>query len=290
MKKFLALFKDAYFAWRRDNPVLLAGALSYFSVFSLVPGLILFIAAAGIVWGESETQLKVLDQLGRQFSPTVANAVGTLLHAAQRSGAGVASLISGCLLLVVSSRVFVQLRKAINVAWGVEEKKRGLVVGILFERIMGFAMTIGAGLFIILFFIFDAGLESVRASLQPYLPEVAGLWLFQLASYGVSIVLFTLLFATLFRFGPEADVKWRDVWLGALVTSVLLTLFRFFLTLYFRFSDVASLYGAAGSLIVILLWIYFASQIFLYGAEFTWAYAASYGSHQGRKKGEAKEK
>lgn len=284
MKEFGLLLKETYQEWRKDNPMLLAAALSFFTVFSIIPILILAIALLGHILGEERAQQEIIKQLAVNFGPQAANSVRNLLGEAQASGAGVASLFSGVLLFVVGSRVFLQLQKALNLVWRVEQTKpRGVIKNILLKRLISFAMVIGVGLFIFAFFFVDVTLQTLSSSLGSAFPQIQGLPFWKLASYGGSLTLFTLLFAVLYKYVPEARVSWRDVWVGALVTSVLIASSRYLLTLYFRLSNVSSLYGAVGSMIIFLLWIYYTAQIFLFGAEFTWIYANRFGSRSQKK-------
>lgn len=279
LRKTWLLIKDAAIAWKNDNSMILSAALSFFTVFSIVPILILTIAIAGRFFGPEQTQQEIIRQIEIQFNPQAAQSVRSLVTAAQKSGAGLASMFSGVLFIFLASRIFNQLQKALNIIWKVDGRRpRGLVMSILRQRLISFGMVVIIGLAVLSFFFVDAFLQTLSSSIGSAFSIPFGLPAWKILSFVSSLGVFTVLFAVVYKILPEAKISWKDVWVGALVTSVLFAFARLFLSLYFRVSDVASLYGAAGSIVILLLGVYFTMQIFLFGAEFTWVYANRYGS------------
>jgi membrane protein len=174
--------------------------------------------------------------------------------------------------------VFLHLETALNLIWLHETQGGSRFRRVIKSRLVAFAMVIAVGAVLLVSFFLDAGLQSMSRRVNYvllYQPPI-GLW--RSVSHAALFALFTLLFATVFQYVPQAKVSWRDVWVGAVVTAFLLSVGRVLLTLYFRFSTVTSLYGAAASIMILLLWIYFSTQIFLFGARFTWHYANRFGS------------
>ncbi|OVE77036.1 hypothetical protein BVX98_03840 [bacterium F11] len=278
MNNLWSLLKETFHAWHQDNVVLLAGALSFFAVFSLVPILVITIAIAGQFLGEQQAQQEIYRQATILFNPQAAHAIKSLLAGATKSSAGIASFFSGVLLIFISIRVFSQLQDALKIIWRVKEKKIGLIKSALKKRFLSFLMLIGVGLFLFLALLLDISLQLFSSSVNQWMPEIDKLLLLRFSSVVASLIVFTILCAMVYRFGPRTNVQWKDVWFGAVTASFLLLVSRYLLTFYFRWSNIITLYGAAGSIIVILLWIYFSAQIFLFGAELTWAYAYRFGS------------
>lgn len=278
LKKFWSLLKETFHEWHNDHVNLLAGAISFYMVFSLVPILVLAIAVFGQVLGEPQAHAEIIRQIDVYFSSRAASAVEGLLRGASKFSLGWTSVFSGVFLLVIALQVFSQLQDALKIIWRVEKQTAGVIKTLLKKRILAFIMLVGFGVFMFLSFFLDIMLQFLSASVLEWIPQIDGLLLWKILSTLVSLVLFSVLFSLIYRFIPRTQVLWQDVWLGSIVSAIMLIVSRYVLTFFFRWSNVVSLYGAAGSIIVVLLWIYFSAQIFLFGAELSYVYAHHYGS------------
>jgi membrane protein len=271
------LLKDTFHEWNEDKAPRLGAALAYYSVFSIGPLLVIAIAVAGLIFGREAAQGEVVDEIKGTVGEPVARALQQMLANASDPGWGTAAALLGIItLLFGASGVFGQLQDALNTIWKVEPKPGRGIWGIVQDRFLSLTMVLGTGFLLLVSLVITAALSALNTSLSSSLPGGAYLWqpINLIVSYGVV----TLLFAMIYRFLPDAQVAWRDVWIGAGITAVLFTVGKFLLGWYLGQGSVTSAYGAAGSLVVILLWVYYSSQILLFGAEFTRVYAEQYGS------------
>ena len=283
VKDLWTVFKKSFLEWQDDNAPLLAAAISYFTIFSILPIFILAINVAGLFMGSEPIRQEIFRQIQTIYSTRAAESIQTLIESSQDSGAGVASLFSGILLLFLGSKVFLQLQHALNVIWKGEPNKSRFQKFFI-KRAFSFVMLLAVGGFIFFFFIVDAAFQFLSATVSDYFPQFKNVFMFEIVSQSTSIALFSLLFAFAYRFVPDRKVQWKDVWLGSIVTAVLFGVGRYLFTFYFGKIDLSSTYGAAGSILVILVWVYFSAHIFLYGAKFTYIYAKELGSLQTKKK------
>lgn len=270
------LFKDTVVGWNRDNGALLSAALAFFAIFSLAPVLVIGISIAGLVFGEAAAEKEIL----REAEVLVGEEAAAMVHqlvenSLRREGNLVALVIGVGAMLFGASWVFTHMKDALNTIWNVPKPSRG-VHHILLNRVIGFSGAVGTGLLVVVSLLVNAVLAGLRSMISTHLPDVSLIW--QVAYFAVSLGLFTLLFAMLFKMLPDAHITWNDVWIGAAVTAALFELGRYLIGLYLNMHSFGSSYGAAGSLVIILLWVYFSAQIFLFGAEFTHVYACRYGS------------
>ena len=270
-----------YEEWKEDNASRLAAALAYYTIFSLAPLLIIVIAITGFFWEKQAVQSQVMSQIqglvGQQGAAFVAN----LLNSASNPARGIAATIIGVITLLLGALgVFNELHGALNIIWDVkEEETKGFLQSIkkiLFDRLLSFAMILGIGFVLLVSLVISAGLSGVQTTMGNVFP-VPEIFL-QLINVVISIGVITVLFALIYKFLPDAEIAWRDVWFGAFFTAVLFTLGKQVIGLYLGRSAVTSSFGAAGSLVLVLLWIYYSAQILFFGAEFTQVYANSYGS------------
>jgi membrane protein len=257
-----------------DKAPRLGAALAYYSVFSLAPLLVLALAAAAQLFGEEAAHGEVLRQLRDQVGSEVAAALEGLLVASRRPQAGLVATILGLVALVFgASGVFGQLQDALNTIWKVEPKPGRGVWGFLRDRFIPFLLVLAAGGLLLTSLVVTTTLQALRA----YVPS-DGLGLWHWTNLGMSFVFLLLVFALIYKFVPDVQVPWRDVWSGAVLTAVLFTGGKYLLGLYLSLASVTSGYGAAGSLVVVLLWVYYSAQILLFGVEYTRAVALSRGS------------
>jgi membrane protein len=275
------LFKKTFQEWRDDAAPRLAASLAYYTTFSLAPLLILIIAIAGLVGGQQAAQNQTMAEVqsllgteGRQF-------VQGMIESASRPTTGVTATVIGAVTLLFGALgVFGELQNSLNTIWEVKPKPaKNLLDGIkrfVIKRLLSFTMVLGIGFLLLASLVVSAMLSALGQYIGTRLP-LADFWL-QLLNFLISFLVITLLFGMIFKFLPEIKIAWKDVWLGAAVTSALFTLGKFLIGLYLGRSRVGTTFGAAGSLAILLIWIYYSAQILFFGAEFTQVYANKYGS------------
>ncbi|HEU4521894.1 MAG TPA: YihY/virulence factor BrkB family protein [Thermoanaerobaculia bacterium] len=279
MKKYLDLFKQTFTEFGQDKAPRLGAALAYYTIFSIGPLLLIAISIAGLVWGQEAAQGGISAQLNKVFGSNAARAVEEMVAGAGREKSGIIATIIGVVtLLFGASGVFGQLKDALNTIWNVEPKKSEGIMGFIKDRFLSMAMVLGVGFLLLVTLVFD----TVLAAMGDYLNTiVGGEALLQAIQLVISFGLVTVLFALIFKYLPDLEIQWRDVWLGATFTSLLFVIGKFALGLYLGKAAVGSSYGAAGSLVVLLVWVYYSAQILFFGAEFTQVYARSQGSLKG---------
>jgi membrane protein len=278
--KLVRLAKETVTGWSEDKASTLAAALAYYALFSLAPLVLIAVAVAGMVFGRRAAEGQLYTQLTGVVGEASARAVQRLvanLHQ-QRSGGIVATIVGLGTLLFAASGVFAQLQDSMNTIWKAKPQTGQGIVGFLRLRLLSFSMVMGIGLLLLISLILSAILAALGDYLTPYLP--GGAARDQAVNAGMGLVVATALFAMIYKVLPDTKVAWRDVWLGALVTSMLFTVGKFAIGFYLGRASVASSYGAAGSLVILLLWIYYSAMILYLGAEFTHVYARYRGGHR----------
>jgi membrane protein len=274
----LSLLKQTASEWMEDDAPTLGAALAYYTVFSLAPLMTIAIAMAGFFFGKEAAQGQIFDELRVLLGEQGGKAVEEMVQSAnaQPTAGIVATIISIVMLLVGASGVFGQLQASLNTIWGVKPKPGRGVLGIIQDRLLSFGFTLVVGFLLLVSLLLTAGIALMAdwvGGLMPGSETIA-----QMLNILFSLAMITLLFAMIFKFLPDAKIAWRDVWVGAFITAALFTIGKFALGIYLGKSGVASSYGAAGSLIVLLLWVYYSSQILFFGAEFTQVYANRFGT------------
>ncbi|MHB0856748.1 MAG: YihY/virulence factor BrkB family protein [Anaerolineae bacterium] len=276
-KDTVTLAKDSFKEWSEDKASRLAAALAYYTVFSLAPLLVIAIAVAGFVFGEEAARGEIVAQISGLVGPDAAELIeGMVQRAAEPSSGILATIIGVATLLLGASGVFGQLHDSLNTIWDVEPKPGRGIWGTIKDRFLSFTMVLGVGFLLLVGLVISAGLAALGTFLTGLAPGAETLM--QVVNLVISLGLVTLLFALIYKVVPDVEVAWRDVWIGALVTAVLFAIGRFAIGLYLGTATVGTTFGAAGSLVVLLIWIYYSSQILFLGAEFTQVYANSYGS------------
>jgi membrane protein len=272
----LELVKESFSEWQKDKASRLAAALAYYTAFSIAPLLLLTITVAGMVLGEQAAQGTIFAQLQGLLGPEAAGFFQSAVAHSREPGANTISAVVGLATLVWSaSNVFGQLQDALNTIWEVKPKPAG-VVGAVKRRIVPLSMLLGFGFILLVSLLLSAGLSAVSTLLGDALPGSNLLW--EIINNIVSFIVITLLFAAIFKVLPDVEIRWNDVWIGALVTSALFIVGKTLIGLYLGHASVGSTYGAAGSLLVFLVWVYYSAQILFFGAEFTQVYARQRGS------------
>jgi len=268
------MLKMTYEDWSEDKAPRLGAALAYYTVFSLAPLLIIVLAIAGLMFDAETIRSQISQQtgLGEQGKEGLA----MLIAGAEKSDTGILATVLGVVaILFGATGVFVQMQDALNTIWEVEPKPGQGVWGFIKNRVLSFAMVLAIGFLLLVLLVVSALLHGLQEYLGHLMP-IPG-WAAQVLDIVVSFGGITLLFAMIFKYLPDVKIRWRDVWLGAAVTALLFTLGKFLLGLYLGRESIASAYGAAGTLVIIMLWAYYSSQILFFGAEFTQVYARSYG-------------
>lgn len=272
-----SLLKETFNEWQQDKVPILAAALSYYMIFSIAPILILVIAVVGFIVGEQIAQEEVFARLEDFFGPENAESIRTVLQNQFSASSNItATLIAIATILFGATTVFAQLKQALNIIWGVELKPGRGVRGFIQTRILSILMVLGIGFILLLSLIFSSILSGATEWLEQYLPIPSFVW--SLVDLFISLSLTTLLFGQIYRVLPDVEIDWKDVTVGAAITAVLFTIGKSLISLYLGNSSIGSAYGAAGSFVVVLVWIFYSTQIFLFGAEFTQVWSRRYGS------------
>ncbi|MGJ7543291.1 YihY/virulence factor BrkB family protein [Variovorax sp. LT1R16] len=278
LRALLELSKQAFLSWKSDYAPSMGAALAYYTVFSVAPLLLIVISVAGLVFGQEAARGEIFAQLSGLMGAQGALAVQGMLEAVNKPREGIIATVIGLgLLLVGATTVFGELQDAMDRIWRAPARDtRGGVMSLLRVRLLSFSMIMGIGFLLMVSLVASAAL----AALGKWWSPVFGGWaaLAQGVNFVFSFGMVTVIFAMIYKLMPRVKVEWRDVWVGAGVTALLFTVGKHLIGLYIGKSSVASGYGAAGSLVVVLVWVYYSAQIFLLGAEFTWVYARRYGS------------
>jgi membrane protein len=271
-----ALIRETFSEWSKDKASRLAAALSYYTIFSIAPLLVIAIAVAGLVFGREAATNQVVGEIRGLVGEDGAQVIQSILQNASKTASGIlATVIGVATLLIGASGAFGQLQDSLNTIWEVKPKKGRGVKGVLRDRFLSFSMVLVIGFMLLVSLLLSALLSGVGKYLSDRLPLSS--FFLQAMNFGISLAVTTLLFALIFKVLPDAYIRWRDVWVGSLVTALLFSLGRFLIGLYLGRSSVSSAYGAAGSLVVVLLWVYYSAQILFLGAEFTQVYANKFG-------------
>jgi membrane protein len=271
------LLKEAYDGWSEDNASRLAAALAYYTVFSLAPLLLIAISVAGLVFGEKAAQGQVFAQLQGVLGPEAAQTIQSAIEKSSNTGASTVSTIIGLVTLVLgASGVFGELQSGLDTVWEVQPKPGGGIVATVKRRFLSMTMVLGIGFLLLVSLLLSVAVSAAGQWLGNLLPGGEALW--QAVNFVLSLALMTLLFAAIYKVLPDVEIGWRDVWVGAAATAALFTVGKTLIGLYLGHSSVGSAYGAAGSLLVLLVWVYYSAQILYFGAELTQAWASKYGT------------
>ena len=266
------LVKRALAGWWNDNVPRLGASLSYYTLFALAPVLVVAIAIAGLAFGPDAVQGEIVGQVRGLVGEEGGMAVQAMLEgASKKSESRLATAIGLLTFFIGATGAFLELQTALNGIWRVKPKEGGnWLKELVVQRMISFGLVIGVGFLLLVSLLVSAALSALHRYMGAAYPELAEVW--QAANVLVSFGVTTLLFAMVYRVLPDVQLTWRDVWLGAVVTACLFSVGKFLIGLYLGTSSLASTYGAAGSVVVLLLWVYYSSQLVLLGAEFTRAW------------------
>jgi len=278
-KGLFAVLQQTVSEWITDKAPMLGAALAYYTVFSLAPLLVISIAMAGLILGQEAAQGQIFDQLRGLLGDEGGRAIQEMVqNAGSKTSSGViASIIGIATLLLGASGVFGQLQTSLNIMWGVEPKPGRGFGGMLKDRFLSFGFILVVGFLLLVSLLLSTAITFVAEWMGQISPGTEVLA--HVLNVILSFAIITLLFALMFKYLPDAKIAWKDVWLGAAITAALFTLGKFALGLYLGKSSVGSSYGAVGSLVVLLVWVYYSAQILFFGAEFTQVWANRFGSH-----------
>ena len=275
------LFKAAAVNWMNDHAQSMGAALAFYTIFSIAPLLLIVISIAGFFFGEDVARGEIYGQLQDMLGTSGALVVRDLLESASRTATSVPAAAFGFLVLFIgATSVFAELQDALDRIWRapLRPKSAGLW-GLVRARLLSFGMILGIGFLLIVSLAFSAGLEALSKRWDPQ--SLSWNTVTGATGRALSFALVTAVFALIYKTMPRVRIAWRDVWVGAAVTAVLFVAGKFLIGLYVGRSGITSAFGAAASLIVVLLWVYYSAQIFLFGAEFTWVFSHRYGSRKG---------
>ena len=283
LQRIWPLVKETVSSWIDDDAPSMGAALAYYTVFSVAPLLLIVIAVAGLVFGQEAARGEIMGQLSGLLGTDSARAVEGLLESVNKPDAGVlATLVGIVVLLIGATTVVAELQSALDRIWRAPERPAGSGLwALLRSRLLSLGMVLGLGFLLMVSLVVSAGLSALGKWWAPWLSPGA-VELAQTINVGASLVLLSAIFAMIYKWMPRVKVAWSDVWVGAVITALLFTLGKSLIGLYIGRSGVASAFGAAASLVVLLVWVYWSAQIFLLGAEFTWVWATRHGSLKGR--------
>lgn len=275
-KGIFGLVKDTFKEWSEDKAARLGAALAYYTIFSIGPLLLIVVAIASFVFANAQSQIvsTVQGVVGKESADVIAQTMDN----ANKSGANIFATIIGIVtLLLGASGVFGQLKDALNTIWEVQPKPGQGLLHTIRERFLSFTMVLGTGFLLLVSLIVSAAVSVLNDFLKSILPggDIIGF----IISLITSLLIVSVMFMLLFKFLPDVKISWSDVWIGGLVTAILFIVGQFLLGLYIGSGAVGSSFGAVSSLVVILVWIYYSTQILFLGAEFTQVYTNTYGSH-----------
>jgi membrane protein len=281
VKRIWALFKAAISSWSDDYASSMGAALSYYTLFSIAPLLVIVIALAGFFFGADEVRGALFAQLSGLMGDEGAEAIEGMMQSANEPKEGLISTAIGFVVLAAAATtVFGELQSALDRIWRAPAREQSSGIWSLIRtRLLSFGMILAIAFVLIVSLVASTALSALGKWWGPWF----GAWetLAHIFNLLVSFGVITLLFALIYKIIPRVDVAWHDVWVGAAVTSLLFTIGKFLIGLYLGKSDIGSAFGAAGSLVLVMVWVYYSAQIFLLGAEFTWVYAHEYGSRKG---------
>jgi membrane protein len=271
-KQVITLLKETYSRWSERQAPRLGASVAFYSILSFAPMLVLVTALIALVFGHESAQAALINDARQWIGDRGAETVQTLLKNAQQPASGIlATVLAFITLLFGASAVFIELQDALNLMWDVSERNATSLMGLIRQRLFSFGMVLSVGFLLLIFLIISAGLAFVGHYFGQFVPMPPVI--LQAINFITSFVAISGLFALMFKYVPAAKISWKDVSIGAVGTAFLFSIGKFLLGLYLGQAGVGSTYGAAGSLVAVVVWIYYSAQIFFFGAEFTRVYS-----------------
>ncbi len=277
-KGMIEVFKNSFSGFADDKVIKLSAALAYYTIFSMGPLLIMIISVCSLILGREAVEGKIYAQLTGFVGSDTATQLQQIIKNASLAGKSqVAAIISGITLAVGATSVFAEIQESINMIWGLRPKPKRGWLKMLQNRFLSFSVIISLGFLLLVSLGVAAIIDGFSDRLKDHFPDITVV-VFYIINVAITLAVTGAIFAVIFKVLPDAEIKWRDVLVGAIFTALLFMLGKFGISFYISKSNVGSTYGAAGSLVVLLLWVYYSSFILYFGAEFTKAYAVKYGS------------
>lgn len=281
MKEVWVLVKSAFTSWSQDHAQSMGAALAYYTMFSIAPLLLIVISMTGILFGPEAARGEIYGQLTHLMGEQGALGVQNLLESTNQPTEGVAATTIGIVLLLVgATTVFAELQDSLDRIWRAPVRTGNGIWALLRARLLSFGMILGIGFLLMVSLVFSAGLSAISKWWSPVFSGWAVIAGF--VNFIFSFLLTTGMFAMIYKVMPRVNIRWSEVWIGAAITAVLFTIGKWLIGIYIGRSAFSSGYGTAGSLLALLVWVYYSAQIFLMGAEFTWAYSHIFGSRKGK--------
>ncbi len=273
------LLKDTFSSSIDDKIIKLSGALAYFTVFSIGPMLLIIIYFADLFYGREAVEGTIFSQIKDFIGPDAAAQIQEIIRNATLSGKShIAAMLGFVTLIIGATTVFAEIQDSINSIWNLKPKPKKSWLKLILNRLLSFSIVVALAFLLLVSLIITSLVEALSNRLFHVFPDIAVNVVYAV-NLIITFMVTTLLFGIIFKVLPDAKIKWKDVFTGAMVTALLFMLGKFAITFYIGKSNIGSTYGTAGSLVVILLWVYYSSIILYFGAEFTKAYAATYGGH-----------
>lgn len=278
LKKIWKILVATFSGFIDDNGLKLSASLAFYTIFSLAPLLILVISLADLAWGRNAAANELYPQISQYVGSQAAIQIQEMLKSLQLSGkTGTAVVVGVAVLLVGASSMFVEIQDSLNIIWRVKAKPKRGWVKLLENRFLSFSLIVSLGFLLLVSLVINVLMVALSNKITHFLPVVTGL-LVKGINWGITLVVISTLFAIIFKVLPDVKIKWKDVRSGAIFTAILFMLGQYVISLYLQYAAQTSTYGAAGSIVVILLWIYYTSAILFIGAEFTQVYAEAIGN------------
>jgi len=281
-KQLWKVLLASFTGFSKDNGLKLSASLAYYTVFSIAPLLIIVISVAGLVFGQDAATERLYPEIVRYVGKTPAAQIqDALKHLALSGKSGIAVVIGVVTLLLGASSIFIEIQDSLNIIWRVKAKPKSGWMQLLKNRFVSFSLIISLGFLLLASLIINLIISALKDQIQHFFPGIDSFTkvFVQVLNLGITLVVITTLFGIIFKFLPDVKIKWRDVRSGAVFTAILFMIGQYLISLYIQYTAQGSAYGAAGSIIVILVWIYYTSAILYIGAEFTQVFAEASGSH-----------
>ena len=277
IKELPSLIKETYTSWMADDPFRLSAIVAYYTVLALPALLVIIINVIGAIWGVEIVQGQLTDEISAALGKDAASAIENIISETQNSESNFLSTVIGIgTLLFGATGVFYQLKISLNEIWKIKTNPNAKIWKIITDRALSFAFILVIGFLLLVSFIVTAAISALNSYIRDALPDVL-LYIAYILDFVLSVGIISVLFALMFKYLPDAKIKWRTVWIGAILTAILFVVGKLLLGIYFGQADPGSTYGAAGSIVLILLWVSYSSLILFFGAEFTYIYAKRYG-------------
>lgn len=278
LKEYYSFVHEVFSEFSTDNATKLSASLSYYTIFSLAPMLVVIISVASIFYGREAIQGQVYGQINWLIGKAAAAQIEELIKNARLSQkSGIAAIIGTITLLVGATGVFAEIQDSINYIWSLKAKPKSGILKYLLDRLLSFSLILSLGFLLIVSLLINTFLDIFSQRLQLFFENMT-VYLFMLINLTIVFSVITLLFATIFKVLPDGKVAWKDAFLGAAVTAILFMIGKFLIGYYLGQSGISTTFGAAGSVVIILLWVYYSSTILFLGAEFTKVYIRHYGT------------